>query len=95
VGHFFCLNNNNQKIYHYDEVFVSAQKKETGELSILLREFELPSKYTQWMEIYAYYLDHPGYSQLKLANHLNTSQATVQRAIAFMSAPLPNNDSDF
>ena len=82
-------------IYHYDEVFVSAQKKETGELSILLNEFELSSKYLQWMEIYAYYQDHLDYSQLKLANHLNTSQATVQRAIAFMSAPLHNNDSDF
>ena len=55
---------------------------------MLQREFELPSKFTQWMEIYAYSLVQPELSQAQLAADLNTSQATVQRAIAFMRSPI-------
>ena len=76
----------------YDQVSISAQKKESGELSILL-QIGVPTQVLQQMDIYAFHLLHPEFSQLKLAIHLNTSQATVQRAIAFMSKPVQWDDS--
>ena len=62
-------------------------KKENGELSILL-QIGIPTQVLQQMDIYAYHLLHPDLSQLQLANRLKTSQATVQRAIAFMRMPI-------
>ena len=59
-------------------------KKQSGELSILLK-IGVPAQVLQQMDIYAYHLLHPDLSQVKLAVDLNTSQATVQRAIASMS----------
>lgn len=67
-------------------------KKQSGELSILL-QIGVPTQVLQQMDIYAFHLAHPDYSQLKLANLLNTSQASVQRAIAFMSKPVRWDDS--
>ena len=34
----------------YEQVSVPAQKKESGELSILLREFGLPTHLSGWMD---------------------------------------------
>ena len=42
---------------------IQLKKKEEGELSILFNHFELPLKYQQWMDIYAYHLAHPKKSQ--------------------------------
>ena len=66
-------------IYHYDEVFVSAQKKETGELSILF-ELGLPVHLVSYMEICAYHLAHPELSQWQVALHFNTSKRKIWNA---------------
>ena len=71
-------------IYHYDEVFVSAQKKETGELSILF-ELGLPLHLMFWMEICEYHLTHPGQSQWQVAVHFNTSKKTIWRAYRLLN----------
>jgi hypothetical protein len=68
----------------YEQVSVSAQKKESGELSILLREFELPLKFKLWMEIYAYHLEHPKESQWHVSLAFCVSKGTVWNAYQFM-----------
>jgi hypothetical protein len=75
-------------IYHYDEVFVSAQKKETGELSILLREFGLPSHLSSWMEYYAFHLAHPKMSNVEISYRFAVTKSTIQRALTFMACPI-------
>ena len=66
-------------IHHYEQVFVSAQKKETGELSILF-ELGLPVHLVSYMGICAYHLAHPELSQWQVALHFNTHKYTVWRA---------------
>ena len=62
----------------YDQVSISAQKKEEGELSILFNDFELPLKYAQWMDIYAYHLAHPGLNYIQLSNDKKCGTATIK-----------------
>ena len=71
-------------IHHYDEVSVSAQKKENGELSMLFNDFELPLKYQQWMEIYEYHLENPKKSQWQVSLAFCVSKGTVWNAYRFM-----------
>ena len=66
-------------IYHYDEVFVFAQKKETGELSILF-ELGLPVHLVSYMEICAYHLAHPELSQWQVSLHFGTSKRKIWNA---------------
>ena len=70
---------------YYDQVSISAQKKESGELSILFNDFELPLKYAQWMDIYAYHLEHPGLNYIQLSNDKKCGTATISRALSFMN----------
>ena len=72
-------------ITHHDSLQLSAQKKETGELSILFNYLELSSKYKQWMEICEYHLLHPDLSQHQLANHFKVSQKTIWRAYSLLN----------
>jgi len=74
--------------HHYDQVSISAQKKESGELSILLNDFELPLKYQQWMEIYEYHLEHPKKSQWQVSLAFRVSKGTVWNAYRFMGKEL-------
>ena len=74
-----------QNFNHYDQVSISAQKKQEGELSILFNEFELPLKYAQWMDIYAYHLEHPGLNYIQLSNDKKCGTATISRALSFMN----------
>ena len=69
---------------YYDQVSISAQKKESGELSILFNDFELPLKYAQWMDIYAYHLEHPKKSQWQVSLAFRVSKGTVWNAYRFM-----------
>ena len=62
-------------------------KKEEGELSILL-QIGLPTQILFQMDIYAFHLLHPTYSHVKLANELDTTHSTVQRALSFMDQPV-------
>ena len=73
------------KIIHYDSLSLSAQKKETGELSILLNYLELSPKFLQWMEICEYHLLHPDLSQHQLASHFQVSQKSVWRAYSLLN----------
>ena len=59
-------------------------KKESGELSILFNHFELPLKYQQWMDIYAYHLEHPKKSQWQVSLAFRVSKGTVWNAYRFM-----------
>ena len=68
----------------YDQVSISAQKKEEGELSILFNHFELPLKYALWMEIYEYHLAHPGLNYIQLSNDMKCGTTTICRALSFM-----------
>ncbi len=72
----------------YEQVSVSAQKKESGELSILLREFGLPTHLSGWMDYYAYHLKHPEMSNVEISYRFAVTKSTIQRAIAFMAAPV-------
>ena len=74
-----------KKSNHYDQVSIPAQKKEEGELSILFKDFELPLKYAQWMDIYAYHLEHPGLNYIQLSNDKKCGTATISRALSFMN----------
>ena len=68
----------------YDQVSISAQKKEEGELSILFNDFELPLKYQQWMDIYEYHLENPKKSQWQVSLAFRVSKGTVWNAYRFM-----------
>ena len=78
----FCLTN--QKSNNNEHVQLSAQKKESGELSILHR-LGLPVQITLQMDIYAYHLEHPDLSQWQVSLIFNVSKSTVNRAYQFMS----------
>ena len=67
-----------------DKVSISAQKKEEGELSILL-QIGLSVNILQQMEIYAFHLNHPNLSQLQVAIEMRTNKITVWRAYLSMS----------
>jgi hypothetical protein len=73
-----------QNFNQYDQVSIFAQKKQEGELSILFNEFELPLKYAQWMDIYAYHLEHPKKSQWQVSLAFRVSKGTVWNAYRFM-----------
>ncbi len=68
-----------KKSNHYDQVSISAQKKEEGELSILFHDFELPLKFAQWMD-----LEHPKKSQWQVSLAFRVSKGTVWNAYRFM-----------
>ena len=72
----------------YEQVSVSAQKKESGELSILLREFGLPMHLSGWMDYYAYHLKHPEMSNVEISYYFTATKSTIQRAITFMESPI-------
>ena len=69
----------------YDTLFLSAQKKANGELSILFNYLELSLKYQLWMDICAYHLLHPDLSQHQLARLFRTSQKTIWRAYSLLN----------
>ena len=77
-----------KKSNHYDQVSISAQKKEEGELSILFHDFELPLKYAQWMDIYAYHLEHPKKSQWQVSLAFRVSKGTVWNAYRCMEGEI-------
>lgn len=77
-------------IHHYEQVFVSAQKKESGELSILQREFGLAPHLSGWMDYYAFHLEHPEMSNVEISYHFAVTKSTIQRAIAFMALSIPS-----
>lgn len=81
----FCLTN--QKSNNNEHVQLSAQKKESGELSILHR-LGLPVQITLQMTIYAYHLNHPNLSQWQVSLFFDVSKSTVNRAYQFMSQPV-------
>ena len=64
-------------------------KKESGELSILFNDFELPLKYQQWMDIYEYHLEHPKKSQWQVSLAFRVSKGTVWNAYRFMEKSHP------
>ena len=70
-----------------DQVSISAQKKENGELSILF-ELGLPVHLSGWMEYYAYHLAHPKMSNVEISYRFVATKSTIQRAIAFMGSPI-------
>ena len=80
--YFFIVTN--LKSNNNDQVSIFAQKKEEGELSILFHDFELPLKYAQWMDIYAYHLEHPKKSQWQVSLAFRVSKGTVWNAYRFM-----------
>ena len=63
----------------YEQIAVSAQKKESGELSILF-ELGLPVHLVSYMEICTYHLAQPDLSQWQVALHFNTSKRKVWNA---------------
>ena len=71
----------------YDNLQLSAQKKESGELSILL-QIGLPIQVLTQMDIYASHLVHPNLSQWKVALHFNVDKKTIWNAYRFMSQPI-------
>ena len=75
----FSISINHQNQIYYEQVSVSAQKKENGELSILF-ELGLPVHLSAWMEICAFHINHPELSQFQVALHFNTSKKTIWRA---------------
>ena len=80
VGRFFYSN-------HYDNLQLSAQKKQSGELSILL-QVGLPTQLLMYMDIYAYHLQHPELSQWKISLIFDCGKSTIQRALVLMNQPL-------
>ena len=79
---------NNQNNLNNEQVSVSAQKKESGELSILQREFGLPSHLSNWMDYYACHLEHPDASYCEISYHFHVTKSTIDRAIHFMNQAL-------
>ena len=71
----------------YDSLHLSAQKKESGELSILL-QIGLPVNILKQMDIYAYHLEHPNLSQFQVALHMRVQKFTVWLAYRAMNEPL-------
>ena len=69
---------------YYDSLQLSAQKKESGELSILLR-IGLPVNILAQMDIYAYHLDHPNLSQFQVALRFKVHKNSVWLAYRAMS----------
>ena len=67
---------------------IPPEKKEEGELSILFNHFELPLKYQQWMDIYAYHLEHPKKSQWQVSLAFRVSKGTVWNAYRFMEGEI-------
>ena len=64
------------------------KKKESGELSILQREFGLPSHLSNWMDYYAFHLVHPKASYYEISYHFHVTKSTIDRAVHFMDQPL-------
>ena len=67
-------------IYNY-----LLNKKQSGELSILLRYLELSPKFLQWMDICEYHLRHPEKSQFQVALHFNVNKKTIWRAYKLLN----------
>ena len=73
--------------HHYDQVSISAQKKEEGELSILIKDYGFPSYYPQWMEYYEFYCAHSTMSYSELSCYFHVTRSTIYRAVQFMKSP--------
>ena len=78
---------NHIKFYNYDNLSLPAQKKESGELSILL-QIGLPVQVLTQMDIYAYHLKYPNLSQFQVAIHFNVDKKTIWNAYQFLNQTL-------
>lgn len=85
MSRFFCLFI--KLLFTYDCLQLPAQKKEIGELSILL-QVGLPVNIIAQMDIYAYHLAHPNLSQFQVALKFNVSKHTVWNAYHYMNQVL-------
>jgi hypothetical protein len=83
-GSLFLFLYNPNYLQIYDCLQLSAQKKESGELSILL-QIGLPVNILKQMEIYAYHLSHPNLSQFQVALHFNTDKKTIWNSYQFLN----------
>lgn len=72
---------------HNDNLSLPAQKKESGELSILF-QLGLPTQLTQWMDICEFHLMYPNLSRLKVALHFRVSAKTVWRAYKLLDSTI-------
>ena len=86
VSRFFVITKHSF-IKHYDSLHLPAQKKESGELSILLK-VGLPVNICMQMDIYAFHLAHPNLSQFQVALHMGVHKYTVWLAYRAMNQPL-------
>ena len=68
----------------YDSLSLSSQKKESGELRILL-QIGLSVNIIKQMDIYAFHLAHPNLSQFQVALHFMTDKKTVWNAYRFLN----------
>ena len=59
-------------------------KKSSGELKTLFA-LGLPVSLLQWMDIYAYHLEHPELSQFQVALHFNVSKKTIWRVYQLLN----------
>ena len=62
-------------------------KKESGELSILL-QIGLPTHLVSWMEYYDYWQKHPDESRVEISHHFHVTKSTIDRAIHWMHRQL-------
>ncbi len=62
-------------------------KKESGELSILIKDYGFPSYYPQWMEYYEFYCAHSTMSYSELSCYFHVTRSTIYRAVQFMKSP--------
>ena len=74
----------------YDQVSIPAQKKEEGELSILIKEYGLPSYYPQWMAYYEFYCNNSTMSYTELSCYFHVTRSTIYRAVQFMKSLHPD-----
>ena len=58
-------------------------KKESGELQQWY-QLGLPVHLSQWMEYYAYYLEHPEKSYFQLSLKFEVTKGTIYNAVMFM-----------
>ncbi len=63
------------------------EKKQEGELSILIKDYGLPSYYPQWMEYYEFYEAHSTMSYTELSCYFHVTRSTIYRAVQFMKSP--------
>ena len=54
----------------------------------MLFELGLPVHLSNWMEYYAYHLEHPKMSNVEISYRFAVTKSTIQRAITFMESPI-------